>query len=301
VKEITSHIDFESLIAARSRRNKVFLGLVITLSVITVIPILLIISSIVINGIGQINFNFFVQSSPDSLQAMTALAAKQPVPGGIANGITGTLLIVGMSAVIAIPSGMMIGLYLYENQNSSYSGFIRNITEILQGVPSIVLGIIAYLWVVRNITNGFSAFAGSVALGIMMLPMIIRSTEETVKMIPGEIREAAYAMGVPYHKVILRVLIPTGFSGLSTGILLSVSRVIGETAPLMMTALGSSAINFNITKPTSAVPLLIWEFYNDPNMVKLVWSSSLFLMIFVLTLNTISGRIAARQKTGKKR
>ena len=98
-------------------------------------------------------------------------------------------------------------------------------TEILQGVPSIVLGIISYLWVVKNITNGFSAFAGSVALSIMMLPMIIRSTEETMKMIPNEIREAAFAMGTPYHKVIWRVLIPTGFSGLSTGILLSISRI----------------------------------------------------------------------------
>ena len=181
--------------------------------------------------------------------------------------------------------GMMIGIYLYENQRRRYSGFLRNVTEILQGVPSIVLGIISYLWIVKNVTNGFSAFAGSVALSIMMLPMIIRSTEETMKMIPNEIREAAFAMGAPYHKVILKVLIPTGFSGLSTGILFSLSRILGETAPLMMTALGSSVINYNIAKPTSAVPLLIWEFYNDPNMVSLVWSSSLFLMVFVLTLN----------------
>jgi phosphate transport system permease protein len=108
-------------------------------------------------------------------------------------------------------------------------------------------------------------------------------------------------MGAPYHKVILRVLIPTGFSGLSTGILLSISRILGETAPLMMTALGSSVINYNITKPTSAVPLLIWEFYNDPNMVNLVWSSALFLMIFVLTLNIISGSLAGKHKTGRKR
>jgi phosphate transport system permease protein len=196
---------------------------------------------------------------------------------------------------------MLIGIFLYDNQNSTYSNILRNITEILQGIPSIVLGIISYMWIVKNITNGFSAFAGSVSLAIMMLPMIVRSTEETMKMIPDEIREAAFAMGVPYHKVILRVLIPSGFSGLSTGVLLSLSRIVGETAPLMMTALGSTMINFNITKPTSAVPLLIWEFYNDPNMVKLVWSSSLFLMIFVLTLNILSGRIAAKQKTSRKK
>lgn len=299
--EITGNINFKNHLVKRIRINRIFLGTVITLSLITVIPIGFIIGKIVVNGIGQINLNFFFQSSPDSLQAMTALALNQRIPGGIANGITGTFIIVFFSALMAIPVGIMIGIFLYENQNSFYSNLLRNVTEVLQGVPSIVLGIIAYLWIVKNVTNGFSAFAGSVALAIMMLPMIIRSTEETMKMIPVEIREAAFALGAPYHKVILKVLIPTGFSGLSTGILLSLSRVIGETAPLMITALGSTVINLNITRPTSAVPLLIWEFYNDPNMVKLVWSSSLFLIVFVLILNIISGKIAARHKTKRDR
>ncbi len=292
---------FTDNIERRNMKNKLFRALVIAMSVLTVVPIVFIVSKIIINGIGQINFNFFVQTSPDSLQAMTAIANNQTIPGGIANGIMGTFLIVLVSSVMAIPAGIMIGIYLYENQGRRYSSILRNITEILQGVPSIVLGIISYLWIVKNITNGFSALAGSVALSIMMLPLIIRSTEETMKMIPNEIREAAFAMGAPYHKVILKVLIPTGFSGLSTGILLALSRILGETAPLMMTALGSSVINFNITEPTSAVPLLIWEFYNDPNMVKLVWSSSLFLMVFVLTLNILSGSVAAKRKNGRKR
>ena len=292
---------FTDNIERRNLKNKLFRALVIAMSVLTVVPIVFIVSKIIINGIGQINFNFFVRTSPDSLQAMTAIANNQTIPGGIANGIMGTFLIVLVSSVMAIPAGIMIGIYLFENQNRRYSSILRNITEILQGVPSIVLGIISYLWIVKNITNGFSALAGSVALSIMMLPLIIRSTEETMKMIPNEIREAAFAMGAPYHKVILKVLIPTGFSGLSTGILLALSRILGETAPLMMTALGSSVINFNITKPTSAIPLLIWEFYNDPNMVKLVWSSSLFLMVFVLTLNILSGRVAAKRKNGRKR
>jgi phosphate transport system permease protein len=256
---------------------------------------------VLIKGIRQINFAFFTETAPDSFQAMAAVANNETIPGGIANGITGTLLIIIIASVMAVPAGLMTGVYLAENRDSRYSNFIRNITEILQGVPSIVLGIIAYLWIVKNITNGFSAFAGSVALAIMMLPLIIRSTEETVKMIPAEIREAAYALGTPYHRMILQVLIPTGFSGISTGVLLSLSRIIGETAPLMMTALGSSVINLNITKPVSAVPLLIWEFYNDPNMVRMVWSSSLFLMIFVLSLNIASHTISSRNKTGRKR
>lgn len=285
----------------RNRKNKLFLGVVIAMSVLTVIPIIFIISKIIINGIGQINFNFFVRTSPDSLQAMTAIANNEAIPGGIANGITGTILIVFMASLMAVPLGIMIGIYIYENQGTRYSNLLRSISDILQGVPSIVLGIISYMWIVKNVTNGFSAFSGSVALSIMMLPMIIRSTEETMKMIPNEIREAAFAMGTPYHKVILKILIPTGLGGLSTGILLSLSRILGETAPLMVTALGSSAINYNITKPTSAVPLLIWEFYNDPNMVNLVWSSALFLIILVLTLNILSRRITARSKIGKKR
>jgi phosphate transport system permease protein len=298
--DIKYRLLLEDNINSRNRKNRIFLVTVILLSVITVIPIALIIYKILIKGISQINLNFFFQSSPDTLQAMGAIASNQVIPGGIANGITGTLLIVMLASLMAIPLGVMTGVYLYEKQNHPYSNLIRNIAEVLQGVPSIVLGIIAYLWIVKNITNGFSALAGSVALSIMMLPMIVRSTEETMKMIPDEIREAAFAMGVPYHRVILKVMIPSGFSGLSTGILLSISRIIGETAPLIMTALGTTVINLNITKPTSAVPLLIWEFYNDPNMVSLVWSSSLFLMIFVLTLNIISGRISARQKNGRK-
>ena len=285
----------------RNKKNKLFLGFIVFMSFLTVIPIIFIVSKIIISGIGQINFSFFISNSPDSLQAMSAIASNETIPGGIANGILGTFLIVAMASLMAIPIGIMIGIYLYENQGRKYSDFLRGIAEILQGVPSIVLGIISYLWIVKNITNGFSAFAGSVALAIMMLPMIIRSTEETMKMIPNEIREAAFAMGTPYHRVILLILIPSGFSGLSTGVLLSLSRIIGETAPLMMTALGSSFINFDIAKPTSAVPLLIWEFYNDPNMVSLVWSSALFLMALVLTLNLLSRRVAAKQLTGRKR
>ena len=198
--------------------------------------------------------------------------------------------------MMAIPLGIMTGLYLYENASSRYASVVRDVSDIVQGIPSIVLGLIAYIWIVKGVTSGYSALAGSVALAIMMLPLIIRSTEENMKMIPVSIKEAAVALGVPYHKVVLRVLIPTSLSGLMSGILLSISRILGETAPLMLTALGSPIVNLYIDKPTSAVPLLIWEFYNDPNMVDMIWSSSLFLMGFVLTLNLISKYIAAKRK-----
>jgi phosphate transport system permease protein len=294
--EPTNQLQHADHSRTRLIKEKFFLGLVIFFSVLTISPIILIIYKLVEKGFKQISLSFLVENTPDAFQAMTAVAAGERLPGGIANGIAGTLLMVFMAAIIAIPIGLIAGIYLYENQGKMLSNMIRNITDILQGVPSIVLGLISYLWVVKFVTHGFSALAGSVALSIMMLPMIVRSTEETLKMIPVTIKEAALALGVPYHKVIIRVLIPTSFSGLMTGILLGISRVIGETAPLMLTALGSTTINWDITKPTSAIPLLIWEFYNNPNMVDMIWSSSLLLMGIVLTFNLISKQVAAKRK-----
>jgi len=278
----------------RELKNKLFFGTVVVLATLTISPIILIIYELLAKGLKQINFDFFFKVAPDTLQAMTAVRNGEIIPGGIANGITGTLLMVVVASIIAIPISLLIGIFLYENQGKRYANLIRSLTDILQGVPSVVLGLIAYIWIVQGVTKGFSALAGSVALAIMMLPLIIRSTEETMKMIPISIKEAGAALGVPYHKIILKVMIPSGFSGLMTGILLSISRVLGETAPLMLTTLGSTTINFDITRPTSAVPLLIWEFYNNPNMIDLVWSSSLFLMAFVLTLNIIAKRISMK-------
>lgn len=267
---------------------------VIAITLLTVLPIVLIIGKLVVKGYRQLNIAFFTETSPDTFQAMMAVSSGDTIPGGILNGIVGTLLMTLLASAIAIPVGITSGVYLYDRKDTRYAGLVRNITEILQGVPSIILGIIGYLWIVKNVTNGFSALAGSVALAIMMVPLITRSTEETLKMIPDSLREAAFALGVPYHRVILKVLLPTGLSGLVTGILLSFSRIVGETAPLLMTALGSQMVNLNIEKPTSALPLLVWEFYNDPNMVDLIWSSSLFLMIFVLLMNLLARRFAAR-------
>src|SRR5699024_2214993 len=140
------------------------------------------------------------------------------------------------------------------------------------------------------------AFAGSVALAIMMLPMIIRSTEESLKMLPTSLKEAGLALGCSYTSVVVRILIPSAFSGLFTGSLLAVSRVMGETAPLMVTALGATTVNWTITEPTSAISLLIWEFYNDPNLANLVWSSSLLLLLLVLGMNLLAKKIAKKWK-----
>ena len=288
--------DQDRIVARRLRKDRLVLGGTIFLTLLTVSPIILIIYKLVEKGYRQLSFEFLVHTTPSTFDAMMAVGSGERIPGGIANGVVGTLVMVLMASILAIPLGVITGIFLYENPGKRLSGFVRDTSDILQGVPSIVLGLISYMWVVRHITGGYSALAGSVSLSIMMLPMIVRSTEETLKMIPVTIKEAGMALGTPYHKVILRVLIPTGFGGLFTGILLGLSRILGETAPLMLTALGSSIINLDITKPTSAVPLLIWEFYNDPNMVDLIWSSSLLLMIIILLLNFTAKRIASRRK-----
>ena len=271
----------------RTIKNKVFFYTTCFLASLTVIPLFAIIWELIKKGYKQINWNFFTESAPSTLDAMLAKGTGDIIPGGIANGITGTLLMVVLAAIIAIPIGIMVGIHLSEHPKTKFSNITRFLTDLIQGSPSIVIGIIAYAWVVKPL-------AGSVALSIMMLPLIVRSTEETLKMLPGSLKEAGLALGASYTSVILKVLLPAAFGGLFTGILLAISRVMGETAPLMLTALGSTAINWDVLKPTSAVPLLIWEFYNDPNLIDMIWSSSLFLLMLILTLNIIAKQIAKK-------
>jgi len=275
---------------SRIIKDRVFFGAVCFFSALTAIPLVVIIWEVVKKGYKQINLSFFTETAPSTLDAMLAKSTGELIPGGIANGITGTLL-------IAIPVGIMGGIYLSEKPKAIFSNVVRFLTDLLQGTPSIVIGIIAYAWVVKPL-GSYSALAGSVALAIMMLPLIIRSTEETLKMLPTSLKEAGLALGASYTSVILRVLVPSAFGGLFTGILLAISRVMGETAPLMLTALGSTAINWDVTLPTSAVPLLIWEFYNDPNLIDMIWSSSLFLLMLILVLNIIAKHIAKKWRIG---
>ena len=277
----------------RTIKNKVFFYTTCFLAYLTVIPLFAIIWELIKKGYKQINWNFFTESAPSTLDAMLARGTGDIIPGGIANGITGTLLMVVLAAIIAIPIGIMVGIHLSEHPKTKFSNITRFLTDLIQGSPSIVIGIIAYAWVVKPL-GSYSALAGSVALSIMMLPLIVRSTEETLKMLPGSLKEAGLALGASYTSVILKVLLPAAFGGLFTGILLAISRVMGETAPLMLTALGSTAINWDVLKPTSAIPLLIWEFYNDPNLIDMIWSSSLFLLMLILILNIIAKQIAKK-------
>lgn len=276
-------------------KNNIFFYGVCLLSGVTMIPLFLILWELVKKGYRQFNLSLFTEVAPTSLEAMLARISGEIIPGGILNGITGTILILAIAIVLAIPIGIMAGVYLAENPKTILAKIVRNLTDLLQGIPSIVIGVIVYIWVVIPMSS-YSAFAGSVALAIMMMPMIIRSTEESVKMLPTSLKEAGLALGGSYTSVVLRILLPSAFGGLFTGSLLAISRVMGETAPLLVTVLGSAVVSWDATRPTSAISLLIWEFYNDPNLADLVWSSSLLLLLIVLGINIFAKSIAKKWK-----
>ncbi len=268
----------------RLAKDRLMLWGVCLFAALTAVPLFAILGEVLVRGYDQLSWSFFTEPTPTAYKAMKAMEAGQPIPGGIANGIVGTVLMLGMASLVAIPVGILCGAFLAENSKSRFAQVVSYLTDLLQGTPSVIIGIVTYIWVVVPM-RGYSAIAGSVALFVMMLPLIIRSTEETLKILPASLKEAGLALGGNRARVMLKVQLPAAFGGIFTGVLLAISRVIGETAPLMFTALGCSFVRFAIDKPVSAVPLLIWEFFNDPNLQELIWGASLFLLLFVLTLN----------------
>lgn len=262
---------------------------------VVAIPLLAILGEVFVKGWQQLGWSFLTEATPNAYKAMMAANAGEPIPGGIANGIVGTFLMLLFAAIVAIPVGILCGVALSEHRKNKFSVVVSYMTDLLQGTPSIIIGIVTYIWIVVPM-KGYSAWAGSVALFIMMLPIIVRSTEETMNVLPTTLKEAGLALGASDWRVMTKVLLPSAMGSIATGILLSISRVAGETAPLMFTALGGMAISWNMGKPMSAVPLLIWDFFNDPNLQDLIWGASLFLLIFVLCLNLLAKRIAKKWK-----
>ena len=280
-------------IKKRLAQDKFMLWTVCLLATLTAVPLMAILGEVIFRGYDQLTWAFFTEPTPTAYKAMKAIEAGEPIPGGIANGIIGTMIMLGMAVIFAVPIGILCGAFLAENDKNKFAQAVSFLTDLLQGTPSVIIGIITYIWVVVPM-KGYSAIAGSVALFIMMLPLIIRSTEETLKILPTSLKEAGLALGGNKARVMLRVQLPAAFGGIFTGVLLAISRVIGETAPLMFTALGCSLIRFSIDKPISAVPLLIWEFFNDPNLQDLIWGASLFLLLFVISLNILAKYFAKK-------
>ena len=263
----------------RVGKSRLVQGVIVFFAFLITLPLMLIIIYIFREGITKINWDFLT---------------KIPKPvgetgGGIVNALIGSILIVLTASAMAVPIGIMAGIYLSENRTGRLSYWCRLCVDVLQGVPSIVIGIVVYFWIVKPIGT-FSAFSGSIALAIMMLPILIRSTEETLKLIPSSLKEAGLALGLPYHRVILKVIVPCGISGILSGIMLSVARIAGETAPLLFTAFGNPFLNLNLGKPMQSLPLMIFNYATSPydEWHEMAWGAALILLFTVLLLNIIT-------------
>lgn len=274
-------------IQKRILKDRLFKIVILFFSVISTLPLFFILFHLIKNGISSLSFEFLVE-------------LPKPVGekgGGIANAIVGTFILILISSSLSIPIGVSAGIYLSDNKDKKLSKTISLLVDILQGIPSIVLGIIAYLWIVKPMRH-FSALSGGIALAIMMLPIIIKSTEETLNLIPERLKEASLALGVPYYKTVLRVVLPPGLSGIITGILLGIARIAGETAPLLFTAFGNPYMNLNIFKPIESLPHLIYNYAKSPfsEWHKKAWAASFILILIVFTLNTLSKWVIKRWK-----
>jgi phosphate transport system permease protein len=269
----------EKGIRFRNFKNGLFMWVIIFLALICTLPLLLILYKIFSLGISAIDWDFLTN-------------LPKPVGetgGGIANALVGSLMLIVVSSIIAMPFGISLGIYLSESRKSKMAYWASLSVDILQGIPSIVIGIIIYLWVVKTM-GGFSALSGSIALSLIMLPSIVKSTEETLKLIPDTLKEASLSLGVPYYRTILKVVLPSGLTGILSGAILSISRVAGETAPLLFTAFGNPFMNTNIMKPTGSLPAIIFNYAISPyeDWHRLAWGASFMLIIMVLFLNLVT-------------
>ena len=268
-------------------KDRAFKAGVIFFAAITILPLLLILFYIVRNGMAVIDWQFLT----------TLPKPVGEVGGGISNAIVGTFMLIVIACSIAVPLGVASGVFLYERQEGRFVYLVRLCVEILQGIPSIVIGIIAYAWIVISLGT-FSALSGGIALSIMMLPVIVRTTEETLKLIPDTLKEASLSLGVPYYRTIVKVILPAGASGIVTGILISVARIAGETAPLLFTAFGNPFMEMNILKPVNSLPLLIFNYATSPypEWHALAWGASFMLVVFVLAMNFFAKVVTKKWK-----
>ncbi len=272
---------------ARLRRDVAFRGLVLVLSLLATLPLVLILAYIVVRGASSINWAFLTE-------------LPKPIGetgGGIANAIVGTFIIISLGTIVSVPLGVIAGIFLAESGKTRLGSVARLSIETLMGIPSIVIGIVAYVWIVRPMGH-FSAFSGGLAIAMVMLPVITLSTEETLRLIPVSLREAALALGVSYTSTILKVVLPAGLSGVITGALLAVARGAGETAPLLFTAFGNPFMNVNIFKPVESLPQTIFYYATSPypEWHTLAWGAAFVLLVIVLTLNIVTKLVTSRWK-----
>ena len=280
----------QSLFLRRKVRNGVMLSLSFTSALIALIPLVLIFVYTISKGTGYLNLEFFIEM-------------PKPVGesgGGMANAIAGTMVLVSLGSAIGLPIGIITGIYLAEFGNNKFGFMVRFMTDVLSGVPSIVAGVVAYTLVVIPMKH-FSAFAGGVAMAILMIPTVTRTTEEMIRLVPDSFREAALALGIPQWKTTLQIVLRTAFRGIVTGILLAIARVAGETAPLLFTALGNRFWSTEIDQPIGSLTVFIYDYAKAPfeDWNNQAWTAALVLIVMISVLS-FAVRFVTRSRYSEK-
>lgn len=274
----------------RKIKNNLFLVLTLVSALAVLIPLFMIIQFVLVQGASSLSLDFFTELPKPVGEA----------GGGMKHAILGTLYIVLLGAMIAVPIGVTCGVYLSEFRKSKLSKTLKLTVDLMSGIPSIVIGIFAYLMVVVPLKS-FSALAGGIALSIIMLPIIIKTSEEILKLVPDHIREAGLALGLARWKVILFIVLKGEISNLLTGIILAISRAAGETAPLLFTAFGNMYISYQIKEPMASLPVQIYTYAISPykDWQKQAWGGAFVLMVLILSMNLFARYILTKIKDKK--
>jgi phosphate transport system permease protein len=266
----------------RRLASNTMVGLMLVAVVLAILPLFFILFDLIAKGAGSLSLEFFTRT---------------PVPageqgGGVVHAIVGTLVMVGTASLIGLPVGIGGGVYCAEYPASRLTWTTRFVADVLNGTPSIVVGVFAWAWIVAQ-QKHFSALAGSVALAMLMIPMIMRTTEEMIKLVPNSLREAALALGYPRWRTSLAIVARTALPGILTGSLLAIARVAGETAPLLFTALGSQYLVTKLNEPMAALPLIVFTYATGPyeEWHRFAWAAALVLILVVLILS-VGARLA---------
>jgi phosphate transport system permease protein len=276
----------------RQITNYFFTGLSAGLSVIVVGALVAIFAYLVLKGAGSLNWAFLTQT-------------PKPVGtagGGMANALVGSLIILSIASLFGVPVGIGAGIYLAEYGGKRLGQLVRFTADVLNGVPSIVIGLVAYGLVVIE-QHHFSAFAGGVGLAIMMVPTVTRATEEMLRLVPQSVREAALGLGIPQWRTILSIVLPTASSGIITGVMLAFARVAGETAPLLFTAFGNQFWSFSVNQPIAALPLQIFTYAISPfdEWHRKAWAGALVLVALIVGITTVLRFVFLRRMLGEAR
>jgi phosphate transport system permease protein len=270
----------------RKFKSAAVTAVLVVCSLMVILPLFLVLYFLVREGYSSLDWNFFTQLPKPTGE----------VGGGMANAIMGTIMLLAMAAAVGVPLGVLGGIYLAEYGSDRANDWLRFAADVLNGVPSIVWGMVVYLVLVVPFKT-FSAYAGGVALGLMMVPLVMRTTEEVLILVPQSYREAALALGVARWKVIMKIVVRTALKGIATGVIVALARIAGETAPLLFTALGNNFWNHNLAEPIAALPLQIFAYAISPydDWHRQAWAGALVLMALILLLNIVV-RVMSRDR-----